>query len=344
MNLTRQHSDNFPNLPAEYYKLGLQALARYGLEDYRLIFLRHNENLTYKVEAPGHGKAYALRMHEPRHSGFGRHGRDWKMVRSELRWMEAVQRDTGLTIPRPLRNLDGQLVTRLDRGDEKPPLNCSMLTWLDGKPPAEEGLSFEQAEQLGFLLARLHNHTRQWQLPADFSRPRRDSDYFKGMFQRLGRSVDEGLISRDDYHILGEVIEKVCEMLKAESGNGPFYGLIHADVINSNLLLHEGELRLLDFSFSCFAPYTYDLAVCLGDQKREIHKKILESYAQHSPLPENYQREIEGFMLGSLVGSLVFMLPRKETHGWIRNRLPQIIQERAQKFIQGQAYWFPLDS
>lgn len=343
MNQTRQHSDHYPNSPAEYYKLGLQALARYGLEDYRLTFLRHNENLTYKVEAPGHGRAYVLRMHEPRHAGFGRHGRDWRMVRSELRWMEAVRRDTGITIPRPLRSLDGQLVTRLERGEQKPALNCSMLTWLEGEPPGEEGLTEAQAGQLGSILAWLHNHTRQWQPPADFLRPKRDREYFQGMYQRLRRSVDEGLISRDDYHILGDVIEIVCEMLKAGSGNGPFNGLIHADVINSNLLLHQGELRLLDFSFSCFAPYTFDLAVCLGDQKREIHKKILESYAQHSPLPENYQREIEGFMLGSLVGSLVFMLPRKETHGWIRNHLPLIIQERAQKFIQGKAYWFQLD-
>ena len=60
-------------------------------------------------------------------------------------------------------------------------------------------------------------------------------------------------------------------------------------------------------------------------------------------MPENYQREIEGFMLGSLVGSLVFMLPRKQTHGWIRSRLPAIIQERALQFIRGECYWFPLD-
>ena len=343
MKQPRQHNDHLPNLAAEYHRLGLQALARYGLEDYQLTFLRHNENLTYKAEDPVEGKAYALRLHEPRHAGFGRHGRDWKMVRSELRWMEAVQRDTGLTIPRPLRNLDGQLVTRLELGEDKPAVNCSMLTWLAGEPPGEEGLSAGQAEQLGSILARLHNHTRHWQPPADFLRPKRDSAYFQGMYQRLWRGVDEGLVAREDYRILGEVIERVITMVEAAPEDGNAHGLIHADVINGNLLLHKGELRLLDFSFSCFAPYTFDLAVCLGDQKREVHQSILKGYTQHSPLPEKYQEEIEGFMLGSLVGSLVFMLPRKQTHGWIRTRLPEIVQERARKYIQGKAYWFPVD-
>jgi hypothetical protein len=73
-----------------------RAVAEYELEDYALTFIRHSDNVTFKVDVPGSG-AYLLRIHVPATGAMGTHGADPRAVRSELLWLEALSQDTDLS-------------------------------------------------------------------------------------------------------------------------------------------------------------------------------------------------------------------------------------------------------
>ena len=50
----------------------------------------------------------------------------------------------------------------------------------------------------------------------------------------------------------------------------------------------------------------FDLSICFGDMKAELHQVCLQGYEKYRPLPENHERLIEGFFLGSIVGTFSF--------------------------------------
>jgi hypothetical protein len=80
-----------------------QAAAEYDMKGHTLMFIRHSDNVTFKVESPGLG-AYLLRIHVPVTRAMGTHGADSSAVNSELLWLEALSQDTDLVLQKPVRN------------------------------------------------------------------------------------------------------------------------------------------------------------------------------------------------------------------------------------------------
>ena len=58
-------------------------------------FIRHSDNVTFKIDAPDSG------IHTPITTAMGMHGADFDTVNSELLWLEALCQDTGLPLQRP---------------------------------------------------------------------------------------------------------------------------------------------------------------------------------------------------------------------------------------------------
>src|SRR6476620_3437749 len=112
--------------------LGHMALAAYGLDGARLTLLRHQNNTTFRVDAPG--GPYVLRINRPQvHTVV--------TVESEMAWLGALRRDTDLGVPEP-------------RG-------CVLLRWLDGRF-SDRRLTPAQLRRVAVLEARLHEHAAHW--------------------------------------------------------------------------------------------------------------------------------------------------------------------------------------
>lgn len=89
----------------------------------RLSFIAHGENTTFRVDS---GDArFLMRVHRPnRHSP----GVDSQVaVGSELDWLAALQADTDLSVPTPIRARSGQWTTVADGRV------CSILGWQGGR-------------------------------------------------------------------------------------------------------------------------------------------------------------------------------------------------------------------
>jgi Ser/Thr protein kinase RdoA (MazF antagonist) len=324
--------------PDRFDQLAAQALAAYDLAGHTRTFIRHSDNATFKVEAPD-ADAYLLRIHLPVSAAMGAQGADPGMVRSELLWLEALSRDTGLVLQAPVRNRNGALVTQLPADDEAP-INCTLMRWVEGQPYHRNLESEATARQIGRILATLHNHANRWQVPPGFTRPRRDVAYFENALATVRLARDDGRIAAADYAELARSIELVTAMLRSEESSRQTSGIMHADTHKGNMLYHDGAIRLIDFSFCAFGNFMFDLGVCFSDMKKRLHPACLDGYQSLRALPDGHQRLIEGFFVGSMVGTFSFWVANPKTQEILAAKFPQIARDYAAKFNRGEHFWF----
>ena len=316
-----------------------RAVAEYDIRGYTLTFIRHSDNVAFRVESPGSG-AYLLRIHVPVTSAMGAHGADSSAVSSELLWLEALSQDTDLVLQKPVRNRAGALVTHVPAEGAALPVNCTLLRWVEGQPYHRDLESGQTAHQIGEILATLHMHASQWGIPAGFKRPRRDIAYFEGVLQGIQPALQDGRISPADYSEFERSIASLIEMLRPLDENRQTYGIMHADAHKGNMLYHEGQIRLIDFSFCAFGNFMFDLGVCLSDMRERQHRAFLEGYQSLRTLPDGHRRLIEGFFVGAMVGTFSFWVANPRAQEILVARVPQIARDYASKFNRGTYFWF----
>jgi len=322
-----------------YIDVARQAVAEYDIKGYSLTFIRHSDNVTFRVESPGLG-AYLLRIHVPVTGAMGAHGADPTVVNSELLWLEALSRDTDLVLQKPVRNRAGVLVTSVPVADAAAPVNCTLLHWVEGRPYHRDLESEETARQIGEILATLHRHASQWEIPAGFKRPRRDIAYFEGVLRGVQPALQDGRISPADYSEFERSIALLIEMLRSLDENRQTYGIMHADAHKGNMLYHEGHIRLIDFSFCAFGDFMFDLGICLSDMREGRHRAFLEGYQSLRALPDGHRQLIEGFFVGAMVGTFSFWVANPRAQDMLVAQVPRIAREYASKFNRGVGFWF----
>lgn len=305
-----------------------------------MTFIRHGDAITYQVTAANSEK-FLLRIHVPVTSAMGAHEESFAMLNSEVTWLLALGQETNLILQKPIQNRSGKWVTGLPQEDGST-IHCTLLSWIDGNPYTRELETEETATQIGALLATLHNHASRWKIPEGFIRPRRDVQYFKTMLRGILPAVKDGRISQPDYAELSRSIDLLIDMLSPLEEDPQSHGILHADTHKGNMLLHEGEIRLIDFSFCAFGNYLFDLGICFSDMKAELHRACLQGYQSLRELPQNYQQQIEGFFLGSIVGAFSFWVANPNAQELLARKVPQITRDYAAKFNRGEHFWFSL--
>ena len=316
-----------------------RALAEYELAEHTRSFIRHSDNATFRVEVPG-GDACLLRIHVPVSHTMGAHGADPAMVRSELLWLEALNRDTGLVLQKPVRNRAGALVTVVASVEGCAPVNCTLMRWVAGQPYHRDLESEQTACHIGEIIATLHNHASRWEAPAGFTRPSRDIAYFERVLATVELGMNDGRIGPADYRELERAIASVTGMLASMEEHRQTHGIMHSDAHKGNMLYNEGQIRLIDFSFCAFGNYMFDLGICMGDMKPHLHRAFLDSYARHRPFPDDHEGIIEGLFVGSIVGTFAYWVPNPKAQELLARRVPQIVKDFVVKFNRGERFWF----
>jgi hypothetical protein len=67
----------------------------------------------------------------------------------------------------------------------------------------------------------------------------------------------------------------------------------------------------------------------------------LEGYQGLRTLPDVHQRLIEGFFVGSMVGTFSYWLANPRAQGILATKVPQIARDYAARFNRGEHFWFP---
>jgi Ser/Thr protein kinase RdoA (MazF antagonist) len=328
-----QHEQNLFN------DLARKALSAYELKDCSLVFVQHSDNVTFKVQTPDPA-AYLLRLHVPITGAMGAHGARQTAVNSELLWLEALSRDTDLTLQIPVRNRAGELVTRLADEPSGSNIHCTLLHWLEGEPYLRDMQTIQTAQQIGEILASLHNHASAWTIPKDFDRPRRDALYFQRALKGILPALRDGRISASDHAEFEQSIRRLTEMLYKMEESRQVNGLLHGDAHKGNMIFHDGDIRFIDFSFCSHGNFMFDLGVCLSDMDESLHPVCLAGYQKLRPLPEGHQSLIEGFFIGSMVGTFSYWVENRKAQQRLITKVPEIARGYAAMFNQGEHFWF----
>lgn len=295
--------------------LATNAAARWGLGHARLRFVAGRENQVYRLSDAS--VDYALRIKRP---GY----RSSVELESELQWMAALAQ-AGLLVPRPVSSQAGRLLEEVN-GHQ-----VDLLTWLPGQTlgaalqedpaPDIDGLF----HALGRQMAQLHDASDAWVPPASFSRVRWDAEGLLGEAPVWGRFWEHPALSDDDRRLFEHFRSTARRDLDRMQDRLDF-GLIHADLVRENVLLHGERIGLLDFDDGGWGYRAFDLATTL--------LKFIGSPtypALRDALLRGYQA-VRHLDLDTLD---LFLALRATTYvGWVVPRLGEEgAQERSQRYV-----------
>ena len=258
-----------------------------------LRLLNLSENATYAVEEPGCGHRSILRVHRQDY-----HRVD--QIESELLWLDALRRDSDVTVPTVLPAHDGRrVVTVAHDGADRHVVHFEMVP---GAEPDENALTSTDFHTLGRITAALHDHARSWERPAAFSRFAWDWENSLGGSPRWGRWRDAIGVGAQEAEVL-ERAQRLLHRRLAEYGTGPdTFGLVHADLRLANLLVDGDTITVIDFDDCGFGWYMYDAATPVSFYEHEPQVPgLIESwktgYRKVLALPKADEDEIPTFIM-----------------------------------------------
>lgn len=102
------------------------ALAQYDINVISVFPIAQGGAAIFKIE-DNRELLYSLRVHKPKSSTLEKIWTRRDVLDSEMVWLDALYRDTSLTLPVPKRNKQGSYVTQVDE------INCTLLSWVVGE-------------------------------------------------------------------------------------------------------------------------------------------------------------------------------------------------------------------
>ena len=260
------------------------ALRKFGFNQYHLRFLQHLDNTTFRLVCDAGRylvRVHRVQAHMPRR------------IESELAWLKALSRDTKISVQMPHCSPDDKKVVIAEAPGVPEPYPVSVLSWLNGRILRQDRRSPRHFEQLGQLVAQIHNHSQRWTRAPWFDRPTYDSNGLFGPDGLLRRDVIDlkrlpGGV-QDDLQTLRESLQEAEQKL----GTDPtIFGLIHFDLSFGNVLFTNDEVMPIDFDNCGFGYYLFDLAVILaGPYERpgfkERCEKLIRGYREIRELSDD---------------------------------------------------------
>ena len=231
-------------------------LPRYGLDrDAPLVLINRSENETWMAG----DAALILRVHrQGYHTG--------AEIASELAWLQALQ---GLRCVRPVAARDGGLLQMLAGH------HIAAFQPIAGREVTESDDLVHWFGELGRISAALHAQARSWLRPAGFVRKRWDTQTILGAVPHWGDWRAAVGLDATGYDVLQRLSDDLMHRL-AGYGTGPArFGLIHADLRLTNLMLDVDGLWAIDFDDCGFGWWMYDLAAALSFIETDARLPVL---------------------------------------------------------------------
>ncbi|MCD7060806.1 phosphotransferase enzyme family protein [Pelagibacterium xiamenense] len=302
------------------------ALANWsGLEGSTATLINLSENHTFRIDTPT-GEKYVLRVHRPDY-----HSR--LAIESELAWMRALNAETGLFTPQPIRGDNGAFVQQGPFGSPNDVRHMVLFEFEAGTEPEVGDDLAPVFSQLGALAAQCHAHVERWTPPEPFERQVwtaeaiLDRDAIWGDWRRAPGVT--GAIRK----VLDTLDEQLRLMLASYGRTSDRFGLIHADMRLANLLVEDGVTRIIDFDDCGFCWFGYDFAAAVSFFEDDpvvpaLREAWLAGYRRH----RDFSRE-DAAMLDTLI-----MLRRMALLAWTGSHdETELARSLAPTYAQGTA-------
>lgn len=256
-----EYSKNIKSL--NDFELIKEALIKFKVQDNKIEFIRHNENLTFKID-----DKYLLRIHKSADTFQGISNyieMDQEKLRlAELEFLEYL-RGNGMNLQVPVRSGDNSYIIELSGG-----VYATMLNWIPGVTVDQKKATVELCREIGQMVAKLHKAAAGFY---NENALRYDSKLFLKLKNLISGEIKKGNIKEEHGILLEKSCEKISEILKDERA----FITLHSDLSLSNILITESGLVPIDFSLFGFAHPMMDIASLFGcvngvDNRRAIAK------------------------------------------------------------------------
>jgi Ser/Thr protein kinase RdoA (MazF antagonist) len=228
--------------------------------------------------------------------------RSLENVNAELAWLQALTRDTDLTVPKPVTTLDGKLIVSQELNGVPRAIHCVLFEWLSGSDVTEEQLSSDLVERFGRITAQLHNHGSSFQLPSNCKLFEMRNVIFTEK-NSLWDNTHPQWMPKERLEIFREVYARVQEVLnQVYSGDLPPM-ILHADLHEGNFKQNRKRLTVLDFDDCALGYPVQDFAVTFyslsnENDYQENRAAFKRGYSSLRPWLPEYDSVIEALIAG----------------------------------------------
>ena len=235
--------------------LAIAALTHYDLKSPKIAYAGFSTNLLYRVTSAS-GERFMLRLAAP---GW----RTFEDLLSEALWLDALDRETDILVPRIIPARSGEFVLPLRGPDVPVTWNTSLMTWVPGRLLGHY-LTERNLEKMGELFAALHQHGAAWTPPAGFTTRRFEHWLSRGEENLItgdGRSA--ATLSPDSRTLLERMHQHVEAAYAALDRSD--LRVIHCDLWHDNIKLYRGALYPFDFEDTVWGFRAHDIAMAMLD-------------------------------------------------------------------------------
>lgn len=316
---------------AELKTMAVAALKSWGITAKGIDLIKIRENAVYKITTTD-GTRYALRIHRP---GYHTDAE----IQTENYWMQALA-DYGIEVPILVPTTDNRYITTITVHNIPEARQVDLLEWIDAQPLGnfEEGLGSDtdgirhSFRVIGTIMARMHNQSSAWSPRETLVRHAWDCDGLVGEQPFWGKFWELEALSGDQRKLIRSMRNRIRDQLSQYDKGPEHYGFIHADLVVENILVSNGQVRVIDFDDAGFGWYLFDIATVLyfflDDPGYQLaYDALLSGYRA--------ERELTNATLADLP---LFLAARATTYlGWVHTRAETETAQELTRMIVEQA-------
>ncbi|AZN41207.1 phosphotransferase enzyme family protein [Paenibacillus albus] len=321
-------------------QLAMEVISQYRISEPVLEFIRHNENLTYKVTDKADGTCFLLRIHTPVTAGLSGIQHTWKGLQSEVTLLQELHRNSVLQVQIPVANQSGEYVT-LTKIVEGTVCYSTLLTWIEGPIlTAEDSDNKDIAYLLGEQLALLHQFTRTLTDTEHFERPTYGAEKIDFTMNELIYGVENEVFSREPYEVIVQVCAVVKDQLHLLDTQKDSWGLIHSDIQLNNVVLNNGIPCFIDYCLSGFGYYLFDIGSATTVLKSGVRNSFLEGYASKAAFTADSLRIVEGLIIMDVLLCYTFFIRDLERGSWIKEHAVKACERIWKPYLEGKEVYY----
>lgn len=305
------------------------ALDEYDLAPSRIRLITNETNGVFRVDTPT-GR-YVVRV-----GLSGEVGHSPAQVTTEVAWLDAIARDTDISVPRVIRTRNGAPFVTLGTPSVTGDRNVVLFSWLPGRLLGDDP-PIAGVFALGATMARLHDHGAGFVVPDPAALITYDSVLPFEETDHLLRAGEE-LMPRRRTEMFEAARRRVSTDIASRDRAG--LQLLHGDLHPWNVKWSRGRMSTFDFEDLMLGWRVQDVATTLyyfhGDQKQEALFDAFEAgYRSVEEWPAPDPGEIETFLMGRALVLANYVLasdelaPNAGTYlGWFEARISAVLDGR----------------
>ena len=208
--------------------------------------------------------------------------------------------DSKFLSPEPIINKNGNYVTEI--------LNkkAAVVSFLDGS--SKKNLSPENCFAVGVETAKMHMITKKLSIKRE---NRLSVQSWRTIYDNVKKDCSKIHIN------LPNIVEKNLDEIENNWPQNIPSGIIHADLFPDNIFFKKNKFSgIIDFYFSCYDFYAFEIAICLNalcfeGQKNNLSfnvtkaKKYIDGYSTIRKLSENEKKSLKILCQGAAVRFLL---------------------------------------